>query len=80
MLKNYLLSLYRNITRNRFYSFLNIAGLSIGIAAAIFILLYVQDELSFDKYNEKRDRIFRIERSRNAGIGRIDEEGLESMG
>jgi putative ABC transport system permease protein len=61
MLKNYLLSLYRNISRNRFYSFLNIAGLSIGIAAAIFILLYVQDELSFDKYNKKRDRIFRIE-------------------
>lgn len=61
MLKNYLLSLYRNITRNRFYSFLNIAGLSVGIAAAIFILLYVQDELSYDKYNEKRDRIYRIE-------------------
>ena len=61
MLKNYLLSLYRNITRNRFYSFLNIAGLSVGIAAAIFILLYVQDELSCDKYNEKSDRIYRIE-------------------
>ncbi len=61
MLKNYLLSLYRNISRNRFYSFLNIAGLSIGIAAAIFILLYVQDELSYDKYNKKRDRIYRIE-------------------
>jgi len=61
MLKNYLISLYRSIVRNRFYSFLNIAGLSVGIAAAIFILLYVQDELSYDKYNEKRDRIFRIE-------------------
>ncbi len=61
MLKNYLLSLYRSIVRNRFYSILNIAGLSIGIAAAIFILMYVQDELSFDKYNENRDRIYRIE-------------------
>jgi putative ABC transport system permease protein len=61
MLKNYLLGLYRNIIRNRFYSILNIAGLSIGIAAAIFILLYVQDELSYDKYNAKRDRIYRIE-------------------
>jgi len=61
MIKNYLLSLYRNIVRNKFYSILNIVGLSIGIAAAIFILLYIQDELSYDKYNEKYERIYRIE-------------------
>ena len=61
MIKNYLLSLYRNIVRNKFYSVLNILGLSTGLAAAIFILLYVQDELSYDKYNEKHDRIYRIE-------------------
>jgi putative ABC transport system permease protein len=61
MLKNYLLSLYRNIIRNRFYSILNITGLSVGIASAIFILLYVQDEMSYDKHNEKHKRIYRIE-------------------
>ncbi len=61
MIKNYLLSLYRNIVRNKFYSILNILGLSIGIAAAIFILLYVQDEVSYDKYNEKYERIYRVE-------------------
>ncbi|MFU8842356.1 MAG: ABC transporter permease [Bacteroidales bacterium] len=61
MLRNYILTLYRNITRNRFYSFLNIAGLSVGIAAATFILLYVQDELSYDQYNLNHKRIFRIE-------------------
>ncbi len=61
MIKNYLLSLYRNITRNKFYSALNIIGLSIGMAAAIFILLYVQDELSYDKYHEKHERIYRVE-------------------
>jgi len=61
MIKNYLLSLYRNIIRNKFYSILNIVGLSVGIAAAIFILLYIQDELSYDKYNEKYERIYRIE-------------------
>jgi len=61
MFKNYLISLYRNIIRNRFYSILNITGLAVGIAAAIFILLFVQDELSFDKYNVRRDRIYRIE-------------------
>lgn len=61
MIKNYLLSLYRNMTRNKFYTILNILGLSIGIAAAIFILLYVQDELSYDKYNTKHERIYRLE-------------------
>ena len=61
MFKNYLISLYRNIIRNRFYSILNIVGLSVGIAAAIFILLFVQDELSYDKYHSKYERIYRIE-------------------
>ena len=61
MIKNYLLSLYRNITRNKFYTALNIVGLSTGLAAAIFILLYVQDEISYDKYNENHERIYRLE-------------------
>jgi len=61
MFKNYLLSLYRNITRNKFYTALNIIGLSLGIAVAIFILLYVQDELSYDKYHVNYERIYRIE-------------------
>ena len=61
MIKNYLLSLYRNISRNKFYSLLNIVGLSVGLSAAIFILLYVQDELSYDKYNVKYERIYRVE-------------------
>ena len=61
MLRNYLLNLYRNIMRNKFYTVLNVVGLSTGLAAAIFILLYVQDELSYDKYNVNYKRIYRIE-------------------
>jgi len=61
MFKNYIISLYRNIVRNRFYSILNIVGLSVGIATAIFILLFVQDEMSYDKYHLKHERIYRIE-------------------
>jgi putative ABC transport system permease protein len=61
MFKNYLISLYRNIVRNRFYSILNIVGLSVGIASAIFILLFVRDEMSYDKHHEKHNRIYRIE-------------------
>jgi putative ABC transport system permease protein len=61
MLKNFLISAFRNLLRNKFYTFLNILGLSIGLAAFIFILLYVRDEITYDKHNEKHERIYRIE-------------------
>ena len=61
MFKNYLKSAFRNIVRNKFYSILNILGLSIGIIAAIFILLYNSSELSYDKYHIKHNRIHRLE-------------------
>jgi putative ABC transport system permease protein len=61
MLKNYFVSAYRNIVRNKFYSAINIAGLAIGIICAILILLYVQKELTFDKHHTKYERIYRLE-------------------
>ena len=61
MLKNYFISAYRNIKRNKFYSALNIFGPAIGITCAILILLYVREEITFDKYNKKYDRIYRLE-------------------
>ncbi len=60
MLKNYLKIALRNIKRQKGFSFINIAGLSIGIAAVILILLYVQYELSFDRFHENVDRIYRV--------------------
>ena len=61
MLKNYFISAYRNIVKNKFYSILNIFGPAIGITCAILILLYVQEELNFDKHNKSWDRIYRLE-------------------
>ncbi|MCK4407057.1 MAG: ABC transporter permease, partial [Bacteroidales bacterium] len=61
MFKNYIISAYRNIVRNKFYSAINIIGLSIGIIATIFILLYNQNELSYDRHHEKHERIYRLE-------------------
>ena len=61
MFKNFLLSAFRNLLRNKFYTFLNILGLSIGLAAFIFILLYVRDEITYDRHNKKHERIYRIE-------------------
>ena len=62
MLKNYLLITLRNLKKNRIYSSLNIIGLAVGLAAFILIALYVQYELSFDKYHENYDRIYRVVR------------------
>jgi len=60
MLKNYIKIAWRNITRNKLFSAINIIGLSIGIACCSIIYLYVNYELSYDDYNEKADRIFRL--------------------
>ncbi len=60
MLLNYLRIAYRNLKRNRVYSFLNITGLAIGITVCLLILLFVNYELSFDRSHAKVDRIYRL--------------------
>ncbi len=60
MFKSYLSVTLRNIRRQRGYSLINIAGLAVGMACCMLILLWVQDELSFDRYHENSDRICRI--------------------
>ena len=60
MFKHYLIIAVRNLTRYKSYAMNNILGLTIGFACAISILLYVQNELSYDRYHENADRIYRI--------------------
>lgn len=60
MLKNYFKIAWRNIVRSKAYSILNIAGLSIGMACSILILLWVQNELSYDRFHPRADQIFRL--------------------
>jgi len=60
MLKNYLKIALRNIRRHKAYSFINIAGLTIGMTCVVLLLLCVQDELSFDKFHEKIDNIYLV--------------------
>jgi len=60
MFKNNIIIVYRNLIRKKGYSFINIAGLAIGIASSIMILLFVQDELSYDRHHEKADNIYRV--------------------
>lgn len=61
MLKNYFTLLWRNVYRQPFHAFLNITGLTVGIGAAILILLYIDFELNFDQFHQHSDRIYRVE-------------------
>lgn len=73
MLKNYFKIAFRNLWRNKAFSFINITGLSIGIAVCFIILLLIQDELSYDRFNDKADRIVRIVFRASINGGKIDE-------
>ena len=59
MLKNYLKVVFRNLMRNKIFSFINILGLAIGMMCTILILLWVRNELSYDMFNKNADRIYR---------------------
>jgi putative ABC transport system permease protein len=60
MFRNYIKIAWRNLLRNRAFSAINIIGLAIGLASCMLISLYVLDELSFDRYNDKADQIVRV--------------------
>ena len=60
MIKNYLKIALANIYRNKLYSFISISSLSVGIAVCILLLLYVTHELSYDRYHDKADNIYRL--------------------
>ena len=60
MFKNYFKTALRNLTRNKVYSFINITGLSLGLACSMLIILYVKDEVSYDRFHREVNRIYRI--------------------
>ncbi len=60
MFRNYLKIAVRNLLKFKAYAVINIVGLAVGIAACLLILLYVQDELSYDKFHQNADRIYRV--------------------
>ena len=69
MFRNYLKVALRNILRHKGYSFINIAGLALGMACCIFLLLWVKDELSFDRFHKKADRLYRLEQEQKGPQG-----------
>ena len=60
MLRNYFITAWRNLTKNKAFSIINMLGLSTGLCCFLLILLFVQDELNFDRFNQKANQIYRI--------------------
>ena len=61
MLRNYLKIAFRNLVKNKVYSFINIGGLAVGMAVTLLITLYVVHEYSYDRFHQKADRIVKVE-------------------
>ncbi|HVW62403.1 MAG TPA: ABC transporter permease, partial [Puia sp.] len=60
LLRNYSKTIHRNLLRSKTFSFINITGLAIGMASALIILLWVRNELSYDLFHKKKDRIYQV--------------------
>ncbi|MBI1769291.1 MAG: ABC transporter permease [Bacteroidetes bacterium] len=79
MLFNYFKIAIRSINKNRVYSFINILGLSIGVAACLLITLFVFHEFSFDEFHSKADRIYQITGKMNYGGQEINVTAMSSQ-
>ena len=71
MFTNYLKIAIRNLFRQKAHSFINIAGLAIGMTCSMLILLWVQDELSYDRFNERADRLCRVVETQRYTNGQV---------
>src|SRR5690242_9155007 len=76
MIQNYFKTAWRNLTKHKAFSIINIAGLSIGISICFIIMLYVQNELSFDRFNKNADRVVRIVFKADINGGKIFEANV----
>lgn len=73
MIRNYLKIAWRNLLKRKAFSFINIMGLSVGMSVCFIIMLFVQKELSYDRFNEKADRMYRVIFKATINGGKISE-------
>lgn len=69
MFKNYFKAAFRSLQNHKIYSSINIAGLSLGLACTMLIILYVNDEVSYDRFHENISRLYRIDKQQTKGNG-----------
>ncbi len=79
MLLNYLKIALRNLLRSKVFSMINIAGLSIGLACCLLIILYTKDEVSFDAFQAKKDQLYRVTCSIQQSDGTRNKLGIAAM-
>ena len=82
MLRNYLKTALRNLSRHPFYTFINLFGLAIGMAAGFMILQYVQYDLSYDRFFDNKENIYRV-KTNSFSQGELTEEwaaGIAGVG
>ncbi len=72
MIRNYIKIALRNLYKHKFYSTINTLGFALGIACFLFIAMYVQDELSYDRHNVNLERIYRIGYRAKLGDTEVD--------
>lgn len=74
MFRHYLITAARNIVRHKLYSFINIAGLALGLVCAIFVILFIRDETSYDRWVPDSARLYRLETTSNVpGRSAVDD-------
>jgi putative ABC transport system permease protein len=71
MFKNYVKTAFRSLTKNRAFTAINVLGLALGLATCLLIVLYVVDELSYDRYNVKAGRIYRVNEDLKLGNNNV---------
>jgi len=71
MIKNYLKTAWRSLSKNKAFTILNVLGLSLGLASCLLIVFYVADELSYDRYNLNADRIYRVNEDLKLGANNV---------
>ncbi|MDF2431551.1 MAG: putative transport system permease protein [Mucilaginibacter sp.] len=71
MIKNYIKTAYRSLLKNKGFTILNVLGLSLGLASCLLIIFYVVDETSYDRYNTKADRIYRVNEDLKLGENNV---------
>jgi putative ABC transport system permease protein len=76
MFSNYFKIAFRNLRRNKATTAINIAGLALGISSCLLIVLFVQNQLSYDRYNKKADRIFRVVLRGKMQVGELKEANV----
>lgn len=74
MIKNYIKIAFRNLRKQKLYSLINILGLSVGLAFCVLVLLFINDELTYDQFHENRDRIYRLYRQPLVSDGSMDKD------